>query len=163
MHISTQNFTAITFPYHLLSRWLYTIQLLKLKPRCANSYTFFAAVNTTFTLVDNLLIRTWSISLLMAFQSPEVSSAKQSVLQNLYGLLIQKVTVHISCIIPGLKIITTFDWLKPRVYKTHILGCSQAILPGVTSHYPIKYCYNFQNGDNMTFKLATLRSKIKFS
>jgi hypothetical protein len=37
-------------------------------------------------------------------------------------------------IIPGLKIMTTFDWLKPRVLTTHIPGCCYAILPDLTSH-----------------------------
>ena len=45
-----------------------------------------------------------------------------------------KITVHVIGNVnivyyPGLKIITTFDWLKPRILKTHIPGCSQLARP----------------------------------
>lgn len=45
----------------------------------------------------------------------------------------------------------------PVIKKTDIDGCCYAILPVVTSHLPIKRCYNLQHSENnMTSKLATL-------
>ena len=32
-------------------------------------------------------------------------------------------TMHITYLIPGLQIIATFDWLKPRLLKTHSTEC----------------------------------------